>query len=194
MKKAILILILLSVAAGCTRTTGYRTPFETGGETYQLALLPWKSSSMSFDFKYRWTMTQALEDACRQSGAFKFDWSAYPVNGGNAELLEVKENHEIWKRGEYGKYYPDVEAVRSAAGNTGADLAALYVVSADNSAATADDSMNYKDDYVRLFLVDLNTGNITTEFIRTDFLRKRAFGDIKRVTLRAFNKWLMENK
>ncbi|WP_320171062.1 hypothetical protein [Maridesulfovibrio sp.] len=194
MKKILVLLVLLPVLAACARTSGYTTPFETGGKVYKLALMPWHSSTMTFDFRYRWTMTQALRDSCRQSGVFKLDWSAYPVNGGNVELLENLDSATFWERVKYGRYVPVVEKVRKATAGLGADLAVLYDVSADNAAPTDDDAMDYRADYVRIFLVDLNTGQVTVDFIRTNFLRKRAFGDIKVVTLRALNKWLAETK
>ncbi len=192
MRKIFLILMLLPILAACTKAEHYQTPFETGGRTYRIALFPWKASTMSFDFKYRWTMTQALRDACRQSGAFAIAWSAYPVNGGDVKILENIDSSKIWKRMEYNKFEPDVDKVRAYASGTDADLALLYIVSADNAAASDDSSMSSKDDYIRIFLVDLSTGAVTMDYIRTNFLRKQSFGDIKRVTLRAFEKWLSE--
>lgn len=190
MKKILFPLLLLMLFAGCAKAEHYSTPFETGGKVYKIALLPWKTTTMTFDFKYRWTMTQALMDACKESGAFDFVWSAYPVNGGDVQVLQNIDRSGLWQRIKYGKYIPVVKAVTAAVSGLDADLAVLYVISADNSAASDEDSLNYRDDFARIFLVDTASGQITMEFIRTDFLRKRAFADIKRVTLRAFYKWL----
>ncbi|WP_432738174.1 hypothetical protein [Maridesulfovibrio sp. FT414] len=194
MKKILFFLIILPILAACAKAEHYSTPFDTGGRVYRVVLMPWHTTTMTFDFKYRWEMTQALRDACRQSGAFDFAWSAYPVNGGGVELLQDISTEGLWVRQKYGKYVPDVEKVRGAVSSIGADLALLYDISADNSAATDEDSMNFNADSIRLFLVDLKSEDVTVEFIGTNFLRKQAYGDIKRVTLRGFNKWLSSQK
>ncbi|CCO23536.1 hypothetical protein [Maridesulfovibrio hydrothermalis] len=194
MKKILLLLVLLFSLTSCAKVDHYKIPFDTGGRVYKVALLPWKVSPMNFDMKYRWTMTQSLRSACRESGAFDYAWSAYPVNGGNVQLLEGVNGSELWQRVKYGKYVPVVTKVQEAASGLGADIALLYNISADNAGSKGPESMNYRDDYVRLFLVDLKTGEVSVEFARTDFLRKKAFADVKRVTLRSFNKWLSLEK
>ncbi|WP_027723432.1 hypothetical protein [Maridesulfovibrio zosterae] len=194
MKKLFILLTLLFVISACTRMPSYKTPFDTGGKIYKIALLPWKASTMNFEFKYRWTMTQALRAACKQAGAFDLKWSAYPVNGGNVQLIPNMNATQLWEQKKYGNYAPNPEKVSKIASTLGADLALLYNVSADNAVSNDLGSLDSKNDYVRIFIVDPATKQVTVDFIRTDFLNKRAYADVKIITLRAFNKWLLQNK
>ncbi|WP_320006276.1 hypothetical protein [Maridesulfovibrio sp.] len=190
MKKILLLLVLCFVCASCAMTDPYHTPFDTGGKEYKVALLPWQTSSMDFDYKYRWRMTQSLRNACKESGAFTLDWSAYPVNGSDVDILENVRKSGLWERRKYGKYYPVVAEVQSALAGVDADLALLYDISADNAVGYSDPGDIAMPDYVRLFLVDVKSGDVVVEFVRTDFLGKKAGPDVKQVTLRAFNEWL----
>ena len=190
MKKILLLLVLCFVCASCAMTDPYSTPFDTGGKEYKVALLPWQTSSMDFDYKYRWRMTQSLRNACKESGAFKLDWSAYPVNGSDVDILENVHKSGLWERRKYGKYYPVVAEVQSELAGVDADLALLYDISADNALSYSDLDDIGLPDYVRLFLVDVKSGDVVVEFVRTDFLGKKSGPDVKQVTLRAFNKWL----
>lgn len=194
MKKLFLISMLLCLLTSCSVANHYKTPFETNGKTYKVVLLPWKATPMDFDFKYRWTMTQALSDACKQSGAFDLNWSSYPVNAKNINLLENIDFAGLWVRKKYGRYEPDVKKVLKITSDLNADLALLYYVSADNVGSRGPDSFGSRGDAVRLFAVDGKSGEMVVEFIQTDFLRKRAYANIKQVTLRAFNKWLSQKK
>lgn len=196
MKKILLILTILSslMIVSCAAAPGYNTPFDTGGKTYKVAMLPWRASTMNFTFKYRWTMTQALKEACKQSGAFVYAWSAYPVNGGDIPVLEKFDGQGLWVKGKYNKYTPDVDAVLKALSKTDVDLALLYDISADNGSTDEDGSMYSRSDYIRAFLIDLKTKQVTVQFIRTDFQRGMAFSDAKRVNLFAFSSWLSDNK
>lgn len=111
MKKLFLLITMLCLFTSCSLTEHYKTPFETDGEVYKVALLPWKASTMDFEMKYRWTMTQALKDACKESGAFKFEWSVYPVNGNDVILLEDIDKTGLWERKKYGRYEPSIKKV-----------------------------------------------------------------------------------
>ncbi|WP_419778410.1 hypothetical protein [Maridesulfovibrio sp.] len=190
MKKILLLLVLCFVCFSCAMTDPYRTPFDTGGKVYKVALLPWRTFSMDFDYKYRWRMTQSLRNACKESGAFTLNWSTYAVNGGDVAILENIQKSSLWERRKYGKYYPVVSEVQSALSGVDADLALLYDISADNAVGFNDPSDISLPDSIRLFLVDVKSGEVVVEFVRTDFLGKKAGPDIKQVTLRAFNKWL----
>lgn len=192
MKKILAILVLLLSLLSCAKAQSYTTPFETGGKIYKVALLPWKASTMNFTFKYRWTITQALRDACKQAVAFELDWSAYPVNGGNVEILEKVDGPSLWERKKYGRYEPDTKKVLPILNAIGADLGLLYNISADNAVASDSDSMGSRDDYIRLFMVDAKTGQVTVGFLRTNFMRKMGLTDTKRVTLLTFSKWLSQ--
>ncbi|NDV23001.1 hypothetical protein [Desulfovibrio sp. JC022] len=192
MKKLLLILILCLGCASCVKADDYTTPFNTGGKVYKLALLPWRTTTMNFDFKYRWRMTQSLLNACKQAGAFELKWSSYAVNGGDVTMLENIKKSSLWERRKYGKYYPIVPEVQAALSGVDADLALLYDISADNALGDRDAMNDSRADYVRLFLVDVKSGTVIVEFVRTDFLRNGAAVDIKLVTLRAFNKWLTQ--
>ncbi|WP_321402007.1 hypothetical protein [Maridesulfovibrio sp.] len=192
MKRSLLIMVVCLVCVSCARTEGYTTPFDTGGKVYKLALLPWHTSTMNFDFKYRWRMTQSLLTSCKDAGSFELKWSAYPVNGGDVDILENIKKSSLWERRKYGKYYPVVSAVQSALSGVDADLALLYDISADNADFDSDSVYDARCDYVRLFLVDVKTGKVVVEFVRTDFMHNGAAADIKQVNLRALNKWLTE--
>ena len=192
MKKILLVLLLCLVCVSCAKVENYSTPFDTGGKVYTLALLPWRTTTMDFDLKYRWRMTQSLLNACKQSGAFDLKWSVYPVNGGNVDILENIKTSDLWERRKYGKQYPVVPEVQAVLSGVDADLALLYDISADNALGARDEISTYRADYVRLFLVDVKTGKVVVEFERTEFTRGGADYAIKKVTLRAFNKWLTQ--
>ncbi|WP_291328249.1 hypothetical protein [Desulfovibrio sp. UCD-KL4C] len=194
MKKLIMMLLATMVLVSCAAAPRYDTPFNTGGKTYKVAVLPWRASTMDFTLKYRWTMTQALKDACKQSGAFVYAWSAYPVNGGNIPVLKNIDGQELWVKGKYNKYTPNVDTVLQALSNTDADLALLYDISAGNTTNDNEGSMYSRSDYIRAFLIDIKTKQITVQFIKTDFQRKMAFADAKKIDLLAFSSWLSEKK
>ncbi|SDL48952.1 hypothetical protein SAMN05660337_3078 [Maridesulfovibrio ferrireducens] len=194
MKKLLLILLALMTFISCTAAAGYDTPFETGGKIYKVALLPWRADTMDFTMKHRWTMTQALKKACKQSGAFVFSNSAYSVNGGNIPVLENVDNQKLWVRKKYGKYEPNIDEVLKVLGNTDADFALLYVISADNGGTVDQGSSYSRSDYIRAFLINRKSKQMIVEFIKTDFLRGQAFADAKKINLLAFSKWLSEKK
>ncbi|MFW5499931.1 MULTISPECIES: hypothetical protein [unclassified Maridesulfovibrio] len=192
MKKILLILVFCLTCASCAKVENYSTPFDTGGKVYKLALLPWQTTTMDFDLKYRWRMVQSLRSACKQAGAFELKWSVYPVNGGDVEILENIKKSSLWERRKYGKQYPVVAEVQAVLSGLDTDLALLYDLSADNAVGARDDMDGYRADYVRLFLVDVKTGKVVVEFDRTDFTNVGADYTIKQVALRAFNKWLTQ--
>ncbi|SMF15278.1 hypothetical protein [Desulfovibrio gilichinskyi] len=194
MKKLIIMLLTSMLLVSCAAAPGYDTPFATGGKAYKVAMLPWRASTMDFNLKYRWTMTQALKDACKQSGSFVYAWSAYPVNGGNIPVLENIDGQGLWVKGKYNKYTPNVDAVLKALSGTDADLALLYDISADNGTTDNEGSMYARADYIRAFLIDIKTKQVTVQFIKTDFQRGMAFTDAKKIDLLAFSSWLSGNK
>ncbi|NDV28921.1 hypothetical protein [Desulfovibrio sp. JC010] len=192
MKRFLLILVLCLVCASCARIERYTTPFDTGGKVYKLALLPWQTTTMDFDFKYRWRMTQSVLKACKQAGTFEFKWSAYAVNGGDVDLLENIQKSGLWELRKYGKQYPVVPEVQAVLSGLDADLALLYDISADNYTRDPDFAYESRCDYVRIFLVDVKTGQVFTEFVRTNFMNGGLDADVKLLTLRAFNKFLAD--
>ncbi|WP_319764306.1 hypothetical protein [Maridesulfovibrio sp.] len=191
MKKLLMLLVFCLLCVSCTRAYSYTTPFDTGGKVYKLALLPWHTTTMNFDFKYRWRMTQSLLNACKEAGAFELKWSTYAVNGGDVEILNNIRKSGLWERRKYGNYYPVVSEVRSALTGVDADLALLYDISADNAMRDDASMADSRSDFIRLFLVDVKTGKVIVEFVRTDFMHNGATVDIKLVNLRAFSKWLL---
>ncbi|WP_051677031.1 hypothetical protein [Maridesulfovibrio frigidus] len=190
MKKILLVLITLLALTSCKSAAKYATPFETGGKTYNVALLPWKTDTMDFTTKYRWTMTQAIKDACKQAETVKFAWSAYPVNGGDVPLLEGIDTEKLWIRKQYGRYVPNIDDVLKILSKTDADCALLYDMSADNGGPVNEGSSYSRSDYIRLYLVDAKSGKMTIKFIRTDFRRGKAFGSAKKITLLTLSEWL----
>lgn len=190
MKRLLLILMFCLACASCAKAENYTIPFETGGKVYKLALLPWQATAMDFDFKYRWRMTQSILNACKQSGAFELKWSTYAVNGGDVTRLEDVEKANLWERRKYGKVYPVVSQVQAVLSGTDADLALLYDISAGNTSDKRQTMSNSRSDSIRLYLVDVKTGRVVTEFDRTSFPRSSVTYTIKQVTLRALNKWL----
>lgn len=192
MKKILLVLVFCFACVSCAKIDNYTTPFDTGGKVYKLALLPWRTTTMDFDFKYRWRMTQSLLNSCKQAGTFDFKWSTYAVNGGNVEILENIEKSSLWERRKYGRYYPIIPEVQAALSGVDVDLALLYDISADNGERDNDGMDQLHCDYVRLFLVDVKTGKVIVEFRRTNFKHNGAVTDLKLVNLRAFNKWLIQ--
>lgn len=190
MKRLFLILMFCLACVSCVKAENYTIPFETGGKVYKLALLPWQTTTMDFDFKYRWRMTQSILNACKQSGAFELKWSTYVVNGGDVTQLEGIAKANLWERRKYGKMYPAVSQVQAVLSGTDADLALLYDISAENTSDKHQTMSDYRVDSLRLYLVDMKSGRVVTEFDRTSFSRSSVTYTIKQVTLRALNKWL----
>lgn len=191
MKKTTLLLLLsLTVFLSACALTSTGNRYGDNAPQFTIALLPWHTTQMTFDYKYTWTMTQGLIKAAAQAGNFKVISSAYyayPGYGISKQDISNDIKSALWVRHKYGKYMPDKKTALNLVRSSGAELGILYDVSADNGSFDGGDSTNTKSDSIRIFIVDASSETIVSAFIRTDFLRGQGFIDTKQVTLNGFD-------
>ncbi|WP_027178928.1 hypothetical protein [Maridesulfovibrio bastinii] len=191
MKKTNLLLLLaLTIFFSACALPSAGNRYGENAQTFTVALLPWHTTQMNFDYKYTWTMTQGLIKAAAQAGNFKVISSAYyayPGYGISKQDISSELKSTLWVRHKYGKYMPDKKTALSLVKASGAQLGILYDVSADNGSFDGGDSTNTKSDSIRIFIVDASSETIVSAFIRTDFLRGQGFIDAKQVTLNGFD-------